>query len=167
MTLENRSDDTVTMYYQIDYTLTDVPEDAGYFHAQFRRVNPLPYKSDYVILDGVRGKGQYVGTYMAWGVNNSGWWGEGESNSSWMGMESFRRSAAPVRKIISAAPIILKIKKSIGTSRLPLLMPDGRNWYGWPIPQSAALWLIPLAYHGPHSFRIRPEGDDSGVGLAQ
>ncbi len=78
MTLENRSDDTVTMYYQIDYTLTDVPEDAGYFHAQFRRVNPLPYKSNYVILDGVRGKGQYVGTYMAWGVNNSGWWGEGE-----------------------------------------------------------------------------------------
>lgn len=78
MTLENRSDDTVTMYYQIDYTLTDVPEDAGYFHAQFRRVNPLPYKSNYVILDGVRGKGQYVGTYMAWGVNNNGWWGEGE-----------------------------------------------------------------------------------------
>ena len=78
MTLENRSDETVTMYYQIDYTLTEVPEDAAYFHAQFRRVNPLPYKSDYVILDGVKGKGQYVGTYMAWGVNSSGWWGEGE-----------------------------------------------------------------------------------------
>lgn len=78
MTLENRSDETVTMYYQIDYTLTEVPEDAAYFHAQFRRVNPLPYKSDYVILDGVKGKGQYVGTYMAWGVNSNGWWGEGE-----------------------------------------------------------------------------------------
>jgi hypothetical protein len=32
----------------------------------------------YAILDGVKGKGQYVGTYMAWGVHNSGWWGEGE-----------------------------------------------------------------------------------------
>ena len=32
----------------------------------------------YTILDGVRGRGHYVGTYMAWGVHNSGWWGEGE-----------------------------------------------------------------------------------------
>ena len=66
------------IYYQINYTLTDVPEDAAYFHAQFRRTNPLPYKDDYTILDGVKGQGHYVGTYMAWGVNNTGWWGEGE-----------------------------------------------------------------------------------------
>ena len=26
----------------------------------------------------MRGQGQYVGTYMAWQVNNTGWWGEGE-----------------------------------------------------------------------------------------
>ena len=32
----------MTLYYQIDYTLTEVPEDAAYFHAQFRRANPLP-----------------------------------------------------------------------------------------------------------------------------
>lgn len=78
MTMTNRSTEDMILYYQIDYTLTDVPEDAAYFHAQFRRVNPLPYKEVYTILDGVKGKGQYVGTYMAWGVNNSGWWGEGE-----------------------------------------------------------------------------------------
>lgn len=48
-------------------------------YAQFRRVNPLPYKQNYTILDGICGRGQYVGTYMAWGVNNTGWWGEGES----------------------------------------------------------------------------------------
>jgi len=41
-------------------------------------VNPLPYKEVYTILDGVQAQGRYVGTYMAWGVNNSGWWGEGE-----------------------------------------------------------------------------------------
>ena len=67
-----------TVYYQINYTLTEVPDDAAYFHAQFRRVNPLPYKEVYTILDGVKGWGHYVGTYMAWGVNNNGWWGEGE-----------------------------------------------------------------------------------------
>jgi hypothetical protein len=38
----------------------------------------LPYKDVYTIVDGIRGRGQYVGTYMAWGVNNTGWWGEGE-----------------------------------------------------------------------------------------
>jgi hypothetical protein len=32
----------------------------------------------YTVLDGVQGQGHYVGTYMAWGVNNQGWWGEGE-----------------------------------------------------------------------------------------
>ena len=31
-----------------------------------------------MILDGVEGTGQYVGTYLAWGVNNNLWWGEGE-----------------------------------------------------------------------------------------
>ncbi|HYE04071.1 MAG TPA: glycoside hydrolase family 172 protein [Planctomycetota bacterium] len=78
MTVENRGAEAMTLYYQVDYTLTDVPDDCAYFHAQFRRVNPLPDKAVYTILDGVRGRGHYVGTYMAWGVNSSGWWGEGE-----------------------------------------------------------------------------------------
>jgi hypothetical protein len=78
ITLENIDEADMTLYYQINYALTEIPTDAAYFHAQFRRVNPLPYKSVYTILDGVRGQGHYVGTYLAWGVNNTGWWGEGE-----------------------------------------------------------------------------------------
>ena len=78
LTLENRDVEPLTVYYQINYELADVPDDAAYFHAQFRRTNPLPYRSDYTILDGVRGQGHYVGTYLAVGVTNSGWWGEGE-----------------------------------------------------------------------------------------
>jgi hypothetical protein len=78
LTMQNLADAEMTLYYQIDYTLTDVPAEAAYFHAQFRRSNPLPYKSDYTILDGVKGWGHYVGTYLAWGVHNTGWWGEGE-----------------------------------------------------------------------------------------
>ncbi len=78
ITLENLDEEPMTIYYQIDYTLTEVPEDAAYFHAQFRRTNPLPYKAVHTVLDGVRGWGQYVGTYLAWGVHNTGWWGEGE-----------------------------------------------------------------------------------------
>ncbi len=80
ITVENITPDgnTVNIYYQINYALNDVDKDAVYFHAQFRRVNPLPKGSVYTILDGVEGQGQYVGTYMAWGLNNNGWWGEGE-----------------------------------------------------------------------------------------
>lgn len=77
-TLENCSDEQQIVYYQITYTLTEVPDDCAYFHAQFRRTNPVPYKQVHTILDGVSGAGHYVGTYMAWGVNNNGWWGEGE-----------------------------------------------------------------------------------------
>lgn len=78
ITMENLDNTRITLYYQIDYTLTDVPEDAAYFHTQFRRSNPLPYKTVHMLLDGVKGWGHYVGTYIAWGVNNNGWWGEGE-----------------------------------------------------------------------------------------
>jgi hypothetical protein len=78
ITLENIDTKDMVLYYQIDYILTDIPADAAYFHSQFRRVNPLPYKQNITLLDSVKGKGQYVGTYLAWGVQNNGWWGEGE-----------------------------------------------------------------------------------------
>jgi hypothetical protein len=78
VTLTNIDDAEMVLYYQINYTLTEVPADCAYFHASFRRSNPLPYMSDHTIIDGIAGRGHYVGTYMAWGVNNTGWWGEGE-----------------------------------------------------------------------------------------
>jgi hypothetical protein len=78
ITIQNLDDKPVAVYFQIDYAKAPVPTDAAYLHAQFRRVNPVPYKQVYTILDGVKGKGQYVGTYLAWGVHNNGWWGEGE-----------------------------------------------------------------------------------------
>jgi hypothetical protein len=77
ITMENINTERMTLYYQVDYTLTNVPEDAAYFHAQFRRNNPVK-GAEFTMVDGIKGKGQYVGTYMAWGVNNNGWWGEGE-----------------------------------------------------------------------------------------
>ena len=78
VTVENLADEEATLYFQVTYALTEVPEDAAYFHAQWRRSNPLPAGEVHTLLDGITGSGQYVGTYLAWGVNNSGWWGEGE-----------------------------------------------------------------------------------------
>ncbi len=77
ITLENINTEKMVLYYQVDYTLTNVSADAGYFHAQFRRSNPTE-GGFYTLVDGIKGKGQYVGTYMAWGLSNNGWWGEGE-----------------------------------------------------------------------------------------
>ena len=76
--LENRGDTDANVYYQIDCEEKKLDPDTLYFHAQFRRVNPLPFKEDYVILDNIKGNGHYVGTFMHWGVKSGGWWGEGE-----------------------------------------------------------------------------------------
>ena len=41
-------------------------------------MHPYPIKEDYTIVDNIKGKGQYVGTYIARGAYDAGWWGEGE-----------------------------------------------------------------------------------------
>lgn len=65
-------------FYAFNFAETEIDADDAYFHAQFRRTNPLKYMDDYVLIDGVKGRGHYVGTYMAWQQNSTGWWGEGE-----------------------------------------------------------------------------------------
>ena len=78
VTMENRSEKQTTVYYQINYSLEKVEANTPYLHAQFRRVEKLPFKEVYTIVDGIEGKGQYVGTYLAHGARKLGWWGEGE-----------------------------------------------------------------------------------------
>jgi hypothetical protein len=78
VTLESLADEAAPVFYQITYAESDVPAQAAYFHAQWRRSNPLPYKEVHTLLEDVHSSGHYVGTYLAWGVNNCGWWGEGE-----------------------------------------------------------------------------------------
>ncbi len=77
--VENDSlNDLGAFFYTINYTLEPVPQDALYFHARWRRTNPVPYSQDYLMIDGIQGQGHYVGTFMSWQQNNAGWWGEGE-----------------------------------------------------------------------------------------
>ena len=59
LTLTNLSKEDITCYYQVDYTLTEVPDDVAYFHVEWRRSNPLPNKQVHTLLDKVKGKGQY------------------------------------------------------------------------------------------------------------
>ena len=80
ITLENQCDEEIpAFFYQIDYCLLDsLPENTGYFHAQWRRQRITEKGKDYVILDGVKGRGQYVGTYLALTTLERYWYGEGE-----------------------------------------------------------------------------------------
>lgn len=64
--------------YQITYVETEVPENAGYFHAQWRREVTDRSNPDYVIVDNIEGKGKYAGTFLAWTQLSDGWFGEGE-----------------------------------------------------------------------------------------
>ncbi|MBQ9117434.1 MAG: DUF2961 domain-containing protein [Clostridia bacterium] len=89
ITIENRTPQPIIVYYQIDYVEAEVEEDSAYFCASFRRENPTSFMQDYTIIDGIKGKGQYVGTYMTWQVNNTGWWGEGEIKFFMDGDEEF------------------------------------------------------------------------------
>ena len=78
VTLTNIAEVQASTCWQIDYALLEVPPEAAYLHAQFRRMNPVVPRQVYSIVDEVVGQGHYVGTYLAWGVTNTGWWGEGE-----------------------------------------------------------------------------------------
>ncbi len=79
VTIENQHTEPIQyFFYQITYSLTPVPENAAYFHAQWRRSLTTRARPEHVILDGVRGQGHYVGTFLAWTQMSNGWWGEGE-----------------------------------------------------------------------------------------
>jgi hypothetical protein len=70
------------VFYQIDYALDEVPKNAAYLHASWRRSMTTRQHPEHIILDGVsvgkKGKGHYVGTYCVWSQLSNDWWGEGE-----------------------------------------------------------------------------------------
>lgn len=78
--LTNRSAHYVTFFYQIDYTLEQsIPEGVGYLHATFRRENPTTERKDFVIAEGLKGPGRFLGCSVGVRVLEKGtWYGEGE-----------------------------------------------------------------------------------------
>jgi len=79
ITIDNQRQEPIPgFFYQISYARTKVPVRATRFHAQWRRSVATQQHPEHVILDGVRGQGHYVGTFLAWTQLSNGWWGEGE-----------------------------------------------------------------------------------------
>jgi hypothetical protein len=79
ITVENQHSQAAGgFFYQVTYALGNVPQEAAYLHAQWRRAMTRREHPEHVILDGVKGRGHYVGTFLAWEQLSDGWWGEGE-----------------------------------------------------------------------------------------
>lgn len=80
ITVENQHpEDVWGIFYQIDYTIDEeLPDNTVYFHAQWRREALTEIKKDFVIVDGIEGKGHYIGTYVGLACLERYWYGEGE-----------------------------------------------------------------------------------------
>ena len=168
VTIENIDDEQQTVYYQINYTLTDVPDNAAYLHAQFRRSNPLAYGTDHTLLDGVRGRGHYVGTYIAWGVNNTGWWGEGEIKFFMDGDSMWPTICGTGTEDYFGGSYDFEYPRGVALLRvLGALHRLAAGHSAQPAVRLAdALRHVPLAHHGPGAIPDRPACDHSGAGLA-
>lgn len=80
VTMENRGETDQNLYYIITGTYCDVPENAGYFHASYRQEHPVTKGRSYTVIDGIQGKGQFLGVALATGINgHNTCWVEGEA----------------------------------------------------------------------------------------
>jgi hypothetical protein len=68
-----------SLYFQVDYTQEELPAGTGLLHASYRRENPTVAQRDFVIADGLRGPGRFLGCVVGIRVLDGGtWYGEGE-----------------------------------------------------------------------------------------
>ncbi len=157
-----------TVYYQINYTLTDVPDDLRLLPRPVAALEPaaVPGRST-PWSTGSQGTGHYVGTYLAWGVNNNGWWGEGEikfyldgdqefpticgtgTEDYFGGAWNFDVPGPGLHAVLDAVPGAARRCSARTASTDPAAVRD-----------------VPLARHGPDPLRVRPAGHDPGARLA-
>ncbi len=138
--ITNSSPRALDVYFQIDYTLHQV--EPSYLHVSFRRENPTTMKRDFVIEEGLRGPGRFLGCVVGIRVFDDGgmWYGEGElkiykdgddelPTICGTGLEDYVGSAwglgahhAP----FAGTPLDVR--------REPRLMPDFVGFYRWHVP---------------------------------
>jgi hypothetical protein len=77
----NESDQNIPLFYfDIDYVLKEIGENALYFHAYWTRNIQSELGQNFMFLPKIEGKGRYLGVSMGVNAPNYGntWWGEGE-----------------------------------------------------------------------------------------
>ena len=80
LVLTNHGKRPMNLYYQVDYTLEPIADDAGYLHVMFRRENPTVLRQDFTIAEGIKGPGRFLGCVVGVRVlpDDMVWYGEGE-----------------------------------------------------------------------------------------
>ena len=84
ITVTNETETDLSMFwFQADFTVHDeLPPNALYLHAHYRRQNPTTMRQDYEFLPQISGAGRYLGANFGVIVDTKtyfrSWWGEGE-----------------------------------------------------------------------------------------
>ncbi len=80
ITLENRHPHLKnSTHYMITGEYKEIPDDSVYFCASYRQARPVPQDCEYVAIDGIRGKGHFVGLTLGIGLGGENLcWTEGE-----------------------------------------------------------------------------------------
>ena len=142
--------------YQITYQETEVPEAAGYLHAQWRRAVTERSNPDYVIADGIRGQGKYVGTFLAWTQLSKGWFGEGEIKFYLDGDTRFPTICGTGTEDYLCGSY--GFPENYNTAYVGRAQVRGRGW-------AAQVEPVPLAHHGSDPLRQRPARHHPGARL--
>ena len=69
VTVENRGAEAATLYYMISGWYGELPAGSAYFHAAYRQEHPVTRGNTYTALDGVSGRGRFLGVTLATGMN--------------------------------------------------------------------------------------------------
>ncbi len=160
ITATNDGDKVLPLFtYQIDYRLGNVPADAAYLHAQWRRETVKQSNAVYTILDGVKGDGRYVGTFLAWTQLSTGWFGEGEVKFYLDGDTKFPTIAGTgTEDYFGAAYGFPKLYSTAYIGNV--LDPQGNNPDGGPPQHSLYRWHIldPVQFHQDLKVTIQDLG---------
>ncbi|MDE0856444.1 MAG: DUF2961 domain-containing protein, partial [Nevskia sp.] len=141
----NESARHVMLYYQIDYTLESTPlSEPSYLHASFRRENPTTPGRDFVLSEGLKGPGRFLGCSVGIRVLEKGhWYGEGElkiyrdgdtehPTYCGTGLEDYAGSAYGLGRhfgLYSGSPINIPAPAPDGDAD-----PDFVSFYRWHLP---------------------------------
>ena len=147
--LTNHSQRLVMLYFQIDYTLGAVPDDAALLHVSFRRENPTTQRRDFVIEEGLRGPGRFLGCAVGIRCIDGGqWYGEGEvkvyrdgdtdlPTICGTGLEDYVGSAwgmGPHFGPYAGAPLDVRLDTGNTPAANLNVIPDFVGFYRWHLP---------------------------------
>ncbi|HUO98808.1 MAG TPA: glycoside hydrolase family 172 protein [Rhizomicrobium sp.] len=145
LALTNSGPKPIEFYFQIDYTLEEFGGGEGYLHVSFRRENPTTLRKDFVIAEGLKGPGRFLGSAVGIRVlqDGMGWYGEGEfkfyrdGDEAWpticgTGLEDYVGAAWGMHQhtaFYAGAPLYVCAPENKAAG-----MPDFVGFYRWHVP---------------------------------